>query len=194
MWWNQTQRMENYNYWGDSRVIESLVTKRESFLKEGSKTTINLDWVEEQFWEWAPDQDVTVVPREDLSDTYNVSEADFNNWLASMNVSGNKEIRCTTKWQPCSQCNGKGKTVNPSIDAGGLPGDYFDDDPEDYERYINGEYDINCTKCCGAKEEQILEYDTENPLYNWCASRLDEQLECDYQSALEYAQEKRMGC
>lgn len=178
MWWNQTQRMENFNYWSDHRVIESMVTKT-SFLKKNSKTIIDLDWVQEEWEGWAPDEEL---------------ECSFEEWLKTMNVAHNQEIRCTTTWRPCTQCDGKGTTVNPSYDAGGLPADYFDDDPEEYERYMNGSYDVHCSRCSGSTQEQILNYDDENPLYNWCTDRLNEYLQEQYDQAQEYAFEKKYGC
>lgn len=58
------------------------------------------------------------------------------------------------KWEVCHTCEGRGKHVNPSIDAGGIS---EDDDfwGEDYDeetgesRYMRGDYDVTCHTCGG---------------------------------------------
>lgn len=52
-------------------------------------------------------------------------------------------------WEVCSCCSGRGKVVNPSIDAGGLSTEDFHEDPQFAEDYFNGVYDIACPKCKG---------------------------------------------
>lgn len=56
-------------------------------------------------------------------------------------------------WEVCPTCNGRGKHVNPSIDAGGISeGDDFWQDDEDEEGnslYRSGYYDVTCYTCGG---------------------------------------------
>lgn len=52
-------------------------------------------------------------------------------------------------WVICGLCNGDQKVVNPSIDAGGLSREDFDDDPDFAEAYMSGAYDIQCPRCNG---------------------------------------------
>ena len=58
---------------------------------------------------------------------------------------------------------------------------------------MSGGYDVTCYTCNGEKVIQELEYDTKNPLYNWCCERLQEHYEYQYESAREYAAERRWG-
>ncbi len=53
------------------------------------------------------------------------------------------------KWIVCDLCQGKGKVVNPSIDASGLTAEDFHEDPDLAENYRSGMYDIQCPRCGG---------------------------------------------
>lgn len=58
----------------------------------------------------------------------------------------------------CPACNGKGTVVNPSIDAGGLTQEDFEQDPDFAEDYFGGMYNVACMACGGSgevSEEQI---------------------------------------
>ena len=48
----------------------------------------------------------------------------------------------------CPTCDGEGKVVNPSIDAGGID---FDGDDDFAAAYFNGAYDMRCPDCKGEK-------------------------------------------
>lgn len=52
-------------------------------------------------------------------------------------------------WEICDLCDGRGKVVNPSIDASGLTADDFAEDPGFAEDYRSGVYDIPCPRCGG---------------------------------------------
>ena len=54
------------------------------------------------------------------------------------------------RMEVCDLCDGTGKVVNPSIDAGGLTQDDFDRDPDFAEEYFSGAYDIGCGQCNGS--------------------------------------------
>ena len=50
-------------------------------------------------------------------------------------------------WIICPACHGDGRHVNPSIDAGGISGDDFAQDPDFAEAYFSGVYDQACRVC-----------------------------------------------
>jgi len=53
------------------------------------------------------------------------------------------------KAQICDLCEGRGKHVNPSIDAHGIGAEEFAEDPDFMEDYFSGTYDVHCTQCRG---------------------------------------------
>lgn len=53
------------------------------------------------------------------------------------------------RWEVCHICNGDGKHMDPSIDAGGLTEEDFEEDPDLRARYLRGEYDMTCGTCHG---------------------------------------------
>ena len=101
------------------------------------------------------------------------------------------EIELPMGWQVCPVCDGKGSHVNPSIDAGGISREQFEDDPDFAEQYWNGTYDQTCTRCNGR---------TTVPAVNWEA--LTEEQRSLYQQQLrdeddwraEQLAEIRAGC
>lgn len=56
----------------------------------------------------------------------------------------------------CNICEGKGKHVNPNIDAHGITQDEFDDDPEFRENYFAGVYDVTCYGCGGKRVVPVV--------------------------------------
>ena len=57
----------------------------------------------------------------------------------------------------CGTCEGRGSHVNPSIDAGGLTGEDFDDDPDFAEDYRSGRYDVPCAECHGERVVPVVD-------------------------------------
>ena len=55
------------------------------------------------------------------------------------------------RFEVCPVCDGRGKHVNPSIDAHGLSREDFDEDPDFAESYFRGDYDTRCNLCGGEK-------------------------------------------
>jgi hypothetical protein len=60
------------------------------------------------------------------------------------------------EWVPftygvCPTCRGKGKHVNPGIDAGGISAEDFANDYSFYEDYMAGTYDVTCNQCHGKR-------------------------------------------
>jgi len=64
-------------------------------------------------------------------------------------------MRLDTEYQVCGQCEGSGKVVNPSIDAGGISSEDFYDDPDFADDYMTGKHDITCPRCGGMRVESI---------------------------------------
>lgn len=178
---NQKQIMENYNYWNDPRVINSMIDE-DSFFVKGSKTLINMNWVQNK---WIEHTEGDFEEGEE--------KGRYLNWLKGMGASDNKKVQCISRFECCYQCEGNGKMVNPAIDAGGLTMDDFYEDPDFYDSYHSGMYDITCSVCNGSGQIQIMEYDTKNKLYNWCCERLAEHYEAQHEYAMEVAAERRWG-
>jgi len=61
------------------------------------------------------------------------------------------EFETPFTWEVCPTCDGKGKHVNPSIDAGGISAEEFNNDPEFAEDYCSGRYDVCCYNCGGLR-------------------------------------------
>lgn len=174
--WTRQQAMENWNYWSDERTINSMVTDDNFFIKN-SKTQINMAWVQEKWEDWAE---------------YEELKCTFKEWLKSLG--GNASVQCETKYEICPTCQGRGAHTNPSIDCGGITAsEWAEWDEEERDYYMSGGYDITCSQCHGEKVIQTFEYDTNNPLYNWCCERLQEYYEYQYEYAREVAAERRWG-
>jgi hypothetical protein len=69
------------------------------------------------------------------------------------------EFKLPTKWEVCGLCDGEGKHVNPSIDAGGLSAEDFAEDPDFAEEYASGTYDVWCARCAGRTTERVVDVD-----------------------------------
>lgn len=62
-------------------------------------------------------------------------------------------------WGVCHLCEGEGKHVNPSIDAGGISAEQFYDDPDFAESYMRGDYDQTCNACNGRTTVPVINWD-----------------------------------
>ncbi len=67
--------------------------------------------------------------------------------LAPEAVNPDGELVVKVKWAVCPLCEGRGKHVNPSIDAHGISGEEMDQDPDFREDYFSGAYDVQCDAC-----------------------------------------------
>lgn len=77
---------------------------------------------------------------------------DLENMKASVIINEDDEeyeIKVPIKFEVCPICNGKGKHIDPLIDAHGISAKEFEDDPNFYEEYRSGYYDVDCYKCGG---------------------------------------------
>lgn len=64
-----------------------------------------------------------------------------------------------TTFEVCDVCDGRGKHVNPNIDRQGLTADDFHDDPDFYDSYKRGDYDITCNRCGGRRVIAVVDED-----------------------------------
>ncbi len=55
------------------------------------------------------------------------------------------------KFVVCEVCDGKGTHVNPSIDSHGISSEEFAEDPDFFEDYRSGVYDVACSSCGGLR-------------------------------------------
>lgn len=102
------------------------------------------------------------------------------------------------KMAKCYTCNGTGRHVNPSIDAGGISDSQFRDDPDFRDEYFSGMYDVTCYGCKGKKTEPVIDRSAmcqeDTILYDAWRKRQD-AIEKDYDDdQAERAAERRMGC
>lgn len=103
------------------------------------------------------------------------------------------------KFEVCDLCDGKGKHVNPNIDAGGICEDdeFWDDDMDEEtgeSRYMRGDYDVPCN-CCGGKRV-VLTIDraacTSDEL-KAALAEYDQHLRDEAEYEAERRAERRMG-
>lgn len=190
--WTRSQMMENWNYWSDERTINSMVTD-DSFFIKNSNTQINMDWVREKWEDWAEYEEIFHY-ESDWTDKqcFEAVQKAFAKWLNDLG--GDAKVQCESKFEVCPTCNGRGTHTNPSIDCGGITAsEWAEWDPEEQDYYMSGGYDVTCSHCNGKRVIQTFEYDTKNPLYNWCCERLNEHYEFQYEYAREVAAERRWG-
>ena len=121
-----------------------------------------------------------------------------------------------TVWAVCPRCRGEGHHSNPAIDGHGITEDEMYELGEDFrEDYMNGEYDIVCSRCGGRRVVAVCPVqgctsalafydDTESGSYfthqvefTHCQEHLDEDERENEQGmaeiAAESAAERRMG-
>lgn len=101
------------------------------------------------------------------------------------------DIELPWKYGVCPVCEGKGKHVNPSIDAGGLSAEAFYDDPDFAEDYMSGIYDVTCNRCCGKRVVPQADWDA---MTNEQRAAYEQQLQDDAAYEAERQAEIAMGC
>jgi len=106
-------------------------------------------------------------------------------------VDGDTEIEIPSKWGVCPVCNGEGKHVNPSIDAGGLTAEDFHDDPDFAECYFGGMYDVTCNRCGGKRVVRVPDYEA---MTDYDRKLLEEHDRAEAEFRAEMLAEIRMGC
>jgi hypothetical protein len=64
---------------------------------------------------------------------------------------GDSDAPILCEYDVCDVCDGKGKHVNPAIDAHGISMQEFDEDPDFEASYWHGHYDVTCYRCGGKR-------------------------------------------
>ncbi len=83
-----------------------------------------------------------------------------------------------TRWETCDVCDGKGTHVNPNIDRQGLTAEDFHDDPDFFDNYRRGDYDISCNRCGGRRVIAVVDEDhTEAHLLKLYRAQCDAEAE-----------------
>lgn len=59
------------------------------------------------------------------------------------------------RYEVCGLCEGKGSHVAPGVDSHGISAQEFYEDPEFYEDYRQGTYDVPCNRCHGERVELV---------------------------------------
>jgi len=93
-----------------------------------------------------------------------------------------------TRFEVCGTCEGRGKHVDPAIDAGGLTPEDFDADPGFADAYFAGRYDIACVECDGLRVVPRATFPAPiaAALVKWAREEADYARHC--------AAERRYGC
>lgn len=160
--YSQRAALERLNYYNDSRVINAMVSSSWEVVSVGARevTVRFADFMVENLI------DCEVLPEDS---------------------SGVLTVAC--QWEICSQCTGSGRTVNPSIDAGGITeDDWYDWDEEEIDAYFAGRHDIDCSLCngTGKRSMPVFPEEIQDELDAWEAE--------EYRDARERAAELAYGC
>jgi hypothetical protein len=72
-----------------------------------------------------------------------------------------KVIEVPAHYEVCGTCNGKGRHVNPGVDAHGITAEEFDRDwsYEEREGYFRGDHDVTCVECKGRRVSPVMDLD-----------------------------------
>lgn len=102
------------------------------------------------------------------------------------------EVQLPLKWVICGCCRGEGKSslyIGAITASDRMPGGEWED-PDDFEDYMNGEYDRHCDECDGTGKVQVVDEEllTEDQRRAWKADCDEEE---QYQAAVRA--ERRMG-
>jgi hypothetical protein len=103
-----------------------------------------------------------------------------------------EEIEVPIKFEVCPTCEGKGKHVNPSIDAHGITADEWDSDwsYEDRENYMSGFYDVSCYECGG---DRVVPEINEDFVDKKILERYNDRVQFLAEEARERAREIKYG-
>jgi len=189
--------MENYNFWRDSRVQDSMFEPVWKIVREGENSVIisfDSDWVAESL----PDAifDPTLSEEEKKLDDDEKKKLIDARWEACIKETEGKfsslegddyTLELRTKYEVCSLCNGSSKICNPSIDCGGISEEDFAEDPDFEEEYFSGRYDQTCTRCNGKRVEAIPQFP------EWLAEAIKNRDESVWEGIQESCAERAMG-
>jgi hypothetical protein len=90
------------------------------------------------------------------------------------------------EYEVCGTCEGRGRHVNPAINRNGITQETFDDDPEFFEAYRRGDYDVPCSACQGRRVVLV-------PKSPEGKAALHSAWGAEYDYAAEVEAERRMG-
>jgi hypothetical protein len=76
---------------------------------------------------------------------------------------GDEERELPARYEVCGRCEGRGSHVNPAVDGNGLTSEDFDADPDFFEDYMSGAYDVPCECCHGLRVVPRPDYDRWSP-------------------------------
>ena len=111
---------------------------------------------------------------------------------ASRLADENDNIILPAKNEVCGRCNGEGVHDHPAF-ANGLTWEDFAEDPDFYEEYRSGMYDVVCTECKGLRVVPVV-YElqlSEDQKIVW--NEYQEDLRCIAEMNREMEAERRMG-
>lgn len=100
-----------------------------------------------------------------------------------------KEVCVHMEYDVCQTCRGRGKHVNPSIDAHGISGEEFAEDPDFRDEYVRGVYDVSCYECKGRRVVPVPSKSNPPEILAAIISRAEDRAEM----IREMAAERRMG-
>lgn len=125
---------------------------------------------------------------------YSDSRVTTSKWWTNINESkqtanfdnGEQLFNVKIEWGVCPLCRGRGRHVNPSVDAHGLSAEDFYEDPDFAKSYLEGDYDIICNLCNGRTTVPI-------PVGKEDRNRIDEYLRVGAEIQAEHLAELKMG-
>ncbi|MEN6620820.1 MAG: hypothetical protein ABFD50_04670 [Smithella sp.] len=94
------------------------------------------------------------------------------------------------EFQLCPVCKGKGTHVNYNI--GAITQEEFDNDPQFYEDYRNGVYDVECERCKGLRVIEVVNKRALNSKQKEIFARYQEMEKDRKEFDQEWASEIRM--
>ncbi len=93
------------------------------------------------------------------------------------------EIKYTHKWAICNECNGEGSELRSGLKGVDVT-DMILDDPDFYDEYIGGKYDVACSSCKGSGKFKTYEVD----IYTTNSEKITRFME-DWNDWQEYQEE-----
>lgn len=90
----------------------------------------------------------------------------------------------------CRTCRGKGEYVNPNIDRQGITPEEFEEDPDFFESYRRGMYNVVCVRCGGKRVVPVPEERGCDPDH---LRMIQEHIEWLAQEAREFVRDAEMG-
>ena len=101
-----------------------------------------------------------------------------------------EDVEVPFVYEVCGLCNGKAKVVNPSIDCNGITAEDFYEDPDFYDAYMSGSFDIACPECGGQRVVPTINREMIDPVL---LEQIDKSIEEDRDFEQQCAMERAMG-